>query len=298
MATQSETEQYDVTESPLSRLQNIGLAVIGTRKGKLSLAILIPILIASMFAPMLAPYEPTETNVADRFADPNDTYLLGTDNFGRDILSRVLYGGRTSILLGVAATALGLSLGVPVGIMSGYVGGRTDEITMRLMDTLLSFPSLLLALIVVTALGPGIVNAILAIGIVFMPRLARITRSSTLSIKNEEFITAAKARGESVPYVSFVEILPNAASAIVVEASIRIGFGIMIGTSLSFLGLGTQPPFPDWGYMISQARTSLHESIWFMLWPSLALALTILGFNLFGDALRDALDPEIASDEL
>jgi peptide/nickel transport system permease protein len=296
MATESES--ITITESLSSRAGRTVRALLSTKKGVISLVLLLPILVGSLAAPVVAPYDPTAAHVIDRFADPSSQYLLGTDNFGRDLLSRILYGGRSSILIGVASTALGLALGVPIGVVSGYIGGRFDEITMRLMDTFLSFPSLLLALLVVTGLGPGIVNTILAIGIVFMPRLARITRSSTLSIKNEEFITAAEARGESLPRITLEEILPNAGSAILVEASIRIGFGILVGTSLSFLGLGTQPPFPDWGYMVAEARNFLNQSIWFMLWPGLALGSTILGFNLLGDALRDVLDPEIQSEEL
>jgi len=298
MATKSESQSIRITESLYVRAGRAGRELLSTKKGVLSSVLLLPILFGSFAAPIVAPYDPTATHVIDRFADPSAQYLLGTDNFGRDLLSRVLYGGRSSIIIGVSSTALGLVLGVPLGIVSGYVGGRFDEITMRLMDTLLSFPSLLLALLVVTALGPGIVNTVLAIGVVFMPRLARITRSSTLSIKNEEFITAAEARDESLAWITFEEILPNAGSAVLVEASIRIGFGILIGTSLSFLGLGTQPPFPDWGYMVATSRNHLGQSLWFMLWPGLALGATILGFNILGDALRDVLDPEIQSGEL
>lgn len=267
--------------------------IIKNRKGAIGLVILIPILTASILAPVLAPFDPTAIHAADRFAEPSSTYLLGTDTYGRDILSRVLYGGRSTLMLGVIATMLGLLAGVPIGILSGYIGGRVDEVIMRLMDGMLSIPSLLLALLVVAMLGSSIWNAILAIAIVFTPRLARITRSSTLSIKNEEFVKAAEARGESLPYIAFREILPNAMPAIVVEGSIRIGFGILIGTSLSFLGLGAQPPEPDWGYMIAKAINQMSESPWSMLWPSLALGLTIMGFNLLGDGLRDVLDPEV-----
>lgn len=296
--TGTDPESITITEPLHRRVARAFRELLSTNKGVISLVLLVPLLTGSLAAPLVAPFDPTATHIVDRFAEPGGTYLLGTDNFGRDLLSRVLYGGRSSVLIGVSSTALGLLLGVPIGVISGYVGGRFDEITMRLMDTFLSFPSLLLALLVVTGLGPGIVNTILAIGVVFMPRLARITRSSTLSIKNEEFVTAAEARGESLFRIAFGEILPNASSAILVEASIRIGFGILIGTSLSFLGLGTQPPFPDWGYMVSTARNHLNQSVWFMLWPGLALGGTILGFNLLGDALRDVLDPEIESGEL
>lgn len=293
----AETQSVEFEESVFRRISRILYGLLSTRKGQLSVLLLVPLLLGSLFAPVIAPHDPTTTGVADQFADPGGETLLGTDKFGRDLFSRVLYGGRSSITLGLAATALGLVLGVPIGILSGYLGGKTDEFIMRLMDIFLSIPSLLLALLVVVSLGSGMTNAVLAIGIVFMPRLARITRSSTLSIKNEEYITAAEARGESSLYIAFVEILPSVMPAIIVEASIRIGFGILIGTSLSFLGLGTQPPTPDWGYMVSEARTTMGESIWFVLWPSLALGGTILGFNLLGDALRDTLDPEVTSDE-
>jgi len=297
MATETQSVEFD--ESYAERIGNVLRELLSTRKGQISLLLLLPLLLGSLFAPAVAPHDPTETHVSDRFAEPgHDEFILGTDNFGRDLLSRVLYGGRASVSLGIAATALGLLFGVPIGILSGYVGGKTDEYVMRLMDILLSIPSLLLALIVVVALGSGIFNAVLAIGIVFTPRLARITRSSTLSIKNEDYVTAAEARGESSFYIAFVEILPSVTPSIIVEASIRIGFGILLGTSLSFLGLGTQPPNPDWGYMVAEARTTLDQSIWFMIWPSLALGFTILGFNLLGDALRDTLDPEVTDEDL
>jgi len=293
----AETKSVEFEESVFRRSIRILYGLLSTRKGQLSVILLVPLLLGSLFAPVISPHDPTTTGIDDQFSDPGGETLLGTDKFGRDLFSRVLYGGRASITLGLAATALGLALGVPIGILSGYLGGRTDEFIMRIMDIFLSIPSLLLALLVVVSLGSGMTNAVLAIGIVFMPRLARITRSSTLSIKNEEYITAAEARGESSLYIAFVEILPSVMPAIIVEASIRIGFGILIGTSLSFLGLGTQPPTSDWGYMVSEARTTMDQSIWFVLWPSLALGGTILGFNLLGDALRDTLDPEVTSDE-
>lgn len=294
MATgESTTESVRITEPLTSRVSSVVFGLLSTRKGFISVCFLAPILVLSLAAPLIAPYDPTAIHVADKFAGPGGQYLLGTDDYGRDLLSRVLYGGRASIIIGLASTAFGLVFGVPIGIVSGYLGGRFDELMMRLMDTLLSIPSLLLALLVVTVLGSGIVNTILAIGVVFTPGIARITRSSTLSVKNEEYITAAEARGESLYHIAFREILPNVSSPILVEASIRVGFGILIGTSLSFLGLGTQPPFPDWGYMISVSRSHLHSSIWFMLWPSLALGFTIMGFNLIGDALRDVMDLKV-----
>ncbi|ELZ24631.1 peptide ABC transporter permease [Haloterrigena salina JCM 13891] len=186
-----------------------------------------------------------------------------------------------------------MSMGVPIGVFSGYIGGRVDELIMRLMDTLMSIPSLLLALLIVAMMGPGLFNAVIAIATVYTPRIARVVRSSTLSVKQEEFIRAAEARGESRLYICFREILPNISSPVIVEGSIRVGFAILTGASLSFLGLGTQPPTPDWGYMISTAYDHLWSTIWYWLWPSVWLGATILGFNLLGDGLRDVLDPRV-----
>ncbi|MDG5775274.1 ABC transporter permease [Haloarculaceae archaeon H-GB1-1] len=290
MSSEPTNTSVTVTESRVSQTVAAVKALLSTKKGALSIGLLVPIIFGVVAAPFIAPYPPTETHVIDRLTSPSFQYLLGTDQYGRDVFSRILYGGRASLLIGLGSTAFALALGVPIGIVSGYSGGRFDELTMRAMDVLMSIPSLLLALLVVTGLGSGLTNTIIAIGIVFTPRLARITRSSTLSIKNQEYITAAEARGESLFRIAFYEILPNASSSILVEGSIRIGFGILIGSSLSFLGLGTQPPNPDWGYMASVARNHLRSQIWFMLGPGIALGGTILGFNLLGDALRDYLE--------
>lgn len=268
------------------------------RSALLGVGILFPMFFLSAFAPVIAPYDPTATHVIDKFAGPGGEYLLGTDALGRDLLSRVLYGGRTTLILGLGAVGLALSLGVPIGLVAGYIGGRIDELLMRFMDVLLSFPTLLLALLIVSILSSNVVNAILAIGIVYAPRIARIVRGSTLSIKNEEFVQAAEARGESHVYIMFGEILPNILSPLVVEGSIRIGFAIIVGSSLSFLGLGAQPPQPDWGYMIAQSRQYIWQTPWFLLWPSLFLGLTVLGFNLLGDGLREILDPRITGEEV
>jgi peptide/nickel transport system permease protein len=201
-----------------------------------------------------------------------------------------MLGGRVSLFLGTLATGLGLILGIPIGLISGYIGGQVDEAIMRLMDALMSFPSLLLALLILTTLSSSIWNAIAAIGIVYAPRIARIVRGSTLSAKQQEYVQAAEARGESSLYIMFGEIFPNITAPIVVEASIRVGFAILVGTSLSFLGLGAQPPTPDWGYMIAEARNHLYSSFWYLLWPSVALGMTVTGFNLLGDGLRDQLN--------
>lgn len=264
----------------------------------IGLVLLVPLIVASLVGPYFTPHDPTETHLMDKFEGPSAEYPMGTDHLGRDLLSRVMIGGRTSLFLGVSATMLGLLLGIPIGLGAGYAGGRIDEAIMRLMDALMSFPSLLLALLILTTLSSSIWNAILAIGIVYAPRLARVVRGSTLSVKEEEFVQAAKARGESHTYIMFGEILPNIWSPIIVEGSIRIGFAILVGTSLSFLGLGAQPPYPDWGYMIAQARNHLWSTPWFLIWPSLALGATVIGFNLFGDGLRDVIDPQVGGEQL
>jgi len=253
-------------------------------------AILIPILFATTVGPLLVPFDPNNLNPALRLAPPSAEHWFGTDAYGRDLFVRTLLGGRISIAMGVFSSGLALLLGVPLGLIAGYFGGKTDELLMRLMDVLMSFPTLLLALLVLISVSQSLWGAVIAVGLVYAPRLARVVRGNALSIKNEEFVKAAKARGESHTYIMFKEIFPNITGPIVVEGSIRAGYGILIATSLSFLGLGAQPPTPDWGFMIAEARNHLHRSPYFLLFPSLFLGLTIIGFNVLGDGLRDVLD--------
>lgn len=266
--------------------------LIKSRTGLLGLLFLTPVLVGSVFAPIIAPFDPTATHAADAGLAPGGEYLLGTDHLGRDLFSRILYGGRTSLVIASAATLLSLIIGTPVGIIAAYQGGIVDEVVMRLMDALLSIPSLILALLVVATLPESNKMVIVAISVPFIPRISRIIRGKALSIKNEEYITAAESRGESAPYIWFGEIMPNTVDIIVIEGSIRIGFAIVVTSSLSFLGLGTQPPHPDWGYMVSTSQEYLWQTPYPLLWPALALMITILGFNLLGDGLRDVLDPE------
>lgn len=251
--------------------------------------ILVLGLTLSLLAPLVAPYVATEQHIQERLQGPSPKYLLGTDQYGRDLLSRTLTGGRTALLLGVGAVALGLLVGVPIGLGSGYVGGRADDLVMRVVDALLSFPALLMALLIITALGASLTHALLAVGVANAPGIARIVRSATLGVKQEEFVLAARARGESPLYVMFGEIFPNVLPPIVIEGTIRTGFAILTGAGLSFLGLGVQPPTADWGLMIREARQYVFLSPWPLLVPGLALAVTIIGFNLFGDGLRDRL---------
>jgi len=247
------------------------------------------VLALAVLAPLVAPYGVAEQSILDRLQGPGGKHLLGTDQYGRDLLSRTLFGGRTALLLGLGAVALGLLLGGPIGLASGYAGGRTDEVVMRVVDAFLSFPALLMALMIITALGASTAHALLAIGVANAPGIARIVRSQTLAVKHEEFVLAARAQGDSHAYIMFGEILPNLLPTIVIEASIRVGFAILAGASLSFLGLGVQPPAADWGLMIREARQQIFVSPWPLLCPGAALALTIVGFNLFGDGVRDRL---------
>lgn len=263
---------------------------IRTRNIVVGLAILVPMVLLVLIGPELTPHSVRGTNAIDRYLDPNPTYWLGTDHHGRDLLTRTLAGGRISLLMGVSAVGMALALGVPIGLYSGYKGSQIDEVTMRGMDILMSFPTIILALLIIAGLGTSLWNAVLAVGIVYTPRIARVVRGETISLVNEEFIDAARVRDESDTYIIFREILPNITGPIIVEASIRVGYAILILASLSFLGLGAQPPTPDWGYMVAEARGHMYQTTWFLLAPSVAITLTIVGLNVLGDGLRDLLD--------
>jgi peptide/nickel transport system permease protein len=282
------TERY--TEF-VSRLKETPTALIGL--------VLVTLLITvAIFGPMISPYEPTKIHAKNRLEPPSRQFWLGTDQFGRDTFSRIVMGSRTSLSLGIFATLLGTTLGTLIGLLSGYSMGKIDELIMRLMDALMSFPSLLLALLVLTALGSNLFNVIISIGIVSTPRIARVARSVTLSIKNEDYVLAARARGDSLFYILCCEILPNILPSILVEGSIRVGFAIVTGASISYLGMGTQPPTPDWGMMIGQAREYIVGSPWLIIWPALAIAVTVIGFNLLGDGIRDMLDPHLVKKKI
>jgi peptide/nickel transport system permease protein len=242
-----------------------------------------------LVGPYITPYPYTEFHMADALKGPSWQYWFGTDQFGRDVFSRVVYGARGTLLLAASATALGVGLGVAIGMTVGYRGGKLDEIVMRIMDGLLSFPSLLLAMLIMSSLGPSSVNVVIAIMIVFVPRSTRVLRSVALGLKSLEFVEAAKVRGESAFYVITRELLPNAAGPIVVELAIRLSFAILLSTSLGFIGIGVQPPAPDWGLMVSEGRQYLQTAPWLMLFPAAAISSVVIGTNLFGDWLGTRL---------
>jgi len=222
-------------------------------------------------------------------ARPTLDHLFGTDRFGRDVLSRVLAGGWRSLTLGFGATGLGLAIGLPIALATGYFRGAVDQIVMRFVDALLSIPTLVFALLIIVGLGPGQLQAILALGVASSPKFVRIVRSAVLAAAGEDYVTAAKARGERALYIQYGELLPNIWPPIIVEGSINVGFALMGGAALSYLGLGTQPPYADWGVMINEAQQYIAVSFWPLLGPALAICLSIVGFNLFGEGLRDRL---------
>lgn len=256
-----------------------------------ALALLTPIVIAAFAGPLLAPYPYDEMNIMHRLEAPSAQFWFGTDEFGRDVFSRTLVGTANSLIMGVSATALSLLIGMPLGLLAGFSRGRVDESIMRTMDVLISFPPILLGILVLAVTQPALWKAIMAIGIVYVPQVVRMTRAITLELMQEEFITAARLRGERTSFILFHEILPNIWPPLAVESSLRVVFAILLGAALSFIGMGAQPPSSDWGLMIAEARPYVEQAAWIALCPGAAMAITVIGINLLGDGLRSLLDP-------
>jgi peptide/nickel transport system permease protein len=265
--------------------------LLRTPQGALGLSIVVLVLVLILVGPLAAPHDPDAMAPLTRYKGPGPAYWLGTDQYGRDILSRLLYGARATVVMAFLATALGSIVGAVIGTLSAFLGGRADEAIMRTVDAVMSIPSLLFALLIANLLGKSSVDAVMAIGIAFAPGMARITRSVALTVRKQDYVHAAIARGEGGAYIVLREMLPNVAAPIIVEATLRIAFAVMLFATLSFLGLGAQPPASEWGLMVAEARRFMHLSPWMILWPSLAIALVAIGFNLLGDGLRDALNP-------
>ena len=287
----------------MQRIANALRLVLRTPSGRIGLPILLVHFILATIGPWLAPYSPTafhEPLAEYQLQAPSWQFLMGTDQFGRDILSRVMSGATTLIAVSVSGAALGIALGAAIGMSSGYRGGRIDEIVMRVMDGLMSFPSLLLALLVMAMLAnrPAPIEAlqsnwqniliVITIGVVTMPRVARVIRSVTLSLKTLEFVQSARLRGEGSAYIIFREILPNTLPVLGVEASVRLSYAILTISSLGFLGLGVQPPSPDWGLMLAQSRQFLGSAPWVALAPAGAIASLVVGVNLVTDGVKQA----------
>jgi peptide/nickel transport system permease protein len=260
------------------------LAVIGA-------VIVLVILGLGILAPALAPHDPDRPHLPDKLSPPSSQYLLGTDQFGRDILSRIIFGARVSLLVGAGGTVAAFVLGCLCGGLAGYYGKWVDEGIMRLIDVIMAFPYIVLAIALVVLVGPGMTNLILVIGILRVPQFARLLRSSVISIKEQEFVVAAEAVGQRSFRILFRHVLPNALGPVIVLASLNIATAISSESALSFLGIGIQPPQSSWGTMIADGRRYVLNAPWIATFPGLVLSLTILGYNLVGDGLRDALDP-------
>ena len=261
------------------------------RAATIGLVILALICLAAALAPWVAPYDPIQIKLAMKLKPPSFEHLMGTDHFGRDIFSRMLYGGRTSLSVGLLVVGFAFMLGVPLGLASGYFGGKVDNALMRLVDAFLTFPPLLLAVALVGLLGPDIKNVMLALGLVQAPILARMVRGSTLAVREDVYVTAARALGASTLRIVLSHLLRNMVSPIVVQLTVVFAAAVVSEASLSFLGFGTQPPEPSWGRDMSEARRFLADAPWMFLAPTSIIAICVLSINFMGDGLRDALDP-------
>ncbi len=254
--------------------------------------VLIMVFLA-VFASVLSPYNPIRISLAERLSAPSAAHLFGTDELGRDILSRIMYGARISLRIGILVVVIAGGIGAVTGAISGYVGQRLDNLIMRVMDVFLSFPPLVLALALAAALGPDLNNAILAVAFVMIPKFARLVRGEALAVKERQFIAAARAAGAKALWIILHHILPNCLASVIVLATLVLGEAILIAASLSFIGLGAQPPTPEWGAMVSVGRKFLMDQWWYATFPGLFILVTVIGFNILGDALRDVLDPRI-----
>ena len=262
------------------------------RLGSIGGGILCMLLLMALLAPVLAPYDPLAQDLYQRLQPPSTDHWFGTDDFGRDILSRIVYGSRISLRIGLIAISLALTGGTLFGLVAGYRGGMADMLIMRSMDLMLAFPSILLAIAIVAVIGPGIENAILAVSIVLVPQFARLVRASVLTVREATYVEAARALGATESRLLFYSILPNCTAPLIVQTTLGMGTAILEAAGLSFLGLGAQPPVPEWGAMLSGGRELLLRAPWVMTFPGLAIFAIVLGLNLFGDGLRDALDPK------
>ena len=260
----------------------------------IGLIIVLFMVVIAVFAPLLAPSDPTELHLNAVLEPPSNTFLLGTDALGRDVLSRLLYGARASLGVGFIAVGIAVVIGVFFGLIAGYFGGITDEIIMRVVDTMLCFPSFFLILAVIAFLEPSLTNIMIIIGLTSWMGVARLVRAETLSLRERDFIAAAKLCGASTTRILLIHILPNTLTPVFISATLGIAGAILVESSLSFLGLGVQPPDPSWGNMLMEGKDTLEIAPWLSFYPGLAILITILGYNLLGEGLRDTFDPRLA----
>jgi peptide/nickel transport system permease protein len=270
---------------PLRRLGRSPSAVVGG-------LILIVVILSAVFAAQLSPYDPIGPDTKSALQSPRLTHLFGTDELGRDILTRVMYGGRISLWVGVVSVGISAGAGLVLGLLSGYHSSWSDMLIMRMMDIMLAFPSIMLALAVVAVLGPGMVNVMIAVGISYIPHYTRVVRASVLATRVNTYVEAARVVGCRDGRIMFRHILPNAITPVIVISTLGLGVAILIAAGLSFLGLGVEPPTPEWGTMVSRGRSFMRLNWWIATFPGLAILVTVMAINLFGDGLRDALDPK------
>jgi peptide/nickel transport system permease protein len=280
-----------VTSPARSTSREVTRALLTHRLALLGLAVLALLVVTAVAGRALAPYGPNEVDVANRLQGPSLSHLFGTDELGRDVLSRVLVAARASLLVGLVSVGIALTAGVVLGLVAGFYGRWVDDVVMRAMDVLFAFPAILLAIAILAVLGPGIVNVMIAIGVVYTPIFARITRASVLSVREEVYVRAARSLGVGDLRLLRLHVLPNVLAPIIVQTSLSLAFAILSEAALSFLGLGVQPPDPSWGRMLLEGRGFVEQAWWMGVFPGIAIFVTVLSFNVVGDALRDALDP-------
>jgi ABC-type dipeptide/oligopeptide/nickel transport system permease subunit len=272
------------------------IALRQLRRSRLALPGLIIVLafvVCGVFAPLIAPYDPYKNDLMNVLMPPSAEHWFGTDELGRDLFSRVIYGARISLVEGLFSVALAMMIGVPIGIVSGYVGGRVDALIMRTIDVLLAFPGVLLAIVIISILGPGLTNAIIAVAIYTVPIFARLARGATLTVKDEPYVEAARAAGLSAVRILWRHVFPNISATLFVMMTLRVAISILTAASLSFLGLGAQAPLPEWGAMLANSRNAMLIAPHVALFPGLATILLVFGLNLFQDGLRQVLDPKL-----
>ena len=267
--------------------------ILGHRLGMIGAIIIFANIVVAVAAPLLAMHDPLKTNIAYQSEPASEKYIFGTDEYGRDIYSRVIYGSRISLFISLFSVMVATVFGVIIGALAGYFGGWVDNVIMRFMDAIMSFPAILLAISILAVLGPNLYNVVIALGFVYIPRFARIVRGSVLSLKEKEFVEASLALGNTDIYILFRHILPNCLAPLIVQATASLAYAILAESALSFLGLGAPPPAPSWGNILSDARNFMLDNPMMTVYPGVAITLAVLGFNFLGDALRDVLDPRL-----
>jgi peptide/nickel transport system permease protein len=276
---------------PARRLR-VGRLIRQNPIGALGAVVVAVVIVIAILADLLAPYDPV-SQIAPVLQAPSATYPLGTDDFGRDVLSRVIHGSRVSLYVGIISVGIALVLGSVLGLLAGFYGGWLDTLIMRIMDVLFGLPAIVLAIAITSVLGPSLNSALIAIGIVYAPQFGRVARAPTLSLRERDFVTAARATGAGGFWIVSRHILPNMTAPVIVQATVAFSTAILTEATLSYLGLGTQPPTPSWGTMLNAGKQVMLLAPWTSIFPGVAVALTVLGFNLLGDGLRDVLDPRL-----